>query len=102
MKDLLPIRKIDPPEPRSRIQTEPLAIRFGRQVAASNIDGWVRLEQKVSRSIVNAKAKEFGRIHGVEFRVALDHEDVEDLTSDRFYHLFCKVVPVTDIPIEVG
>ena len=97
MTDRLPTLSTDPPAKR-RAEL-PLAIRFAQQVQADNLKGWVRLNQKVTRSVVNAKAREYAKVHGIVFRVALDHEIPGDTSSARHSHLFCKVVPVEDIPI---
>jgi len=99
--DRLPTLRKDPP-PKRRTEA-PLAIRFAQQVQADKLAGWVRLNQKVTRSVVTAKAREYAKINGVTFRVALDYEIPGDTTSARYSHLFCRLTPVEDIqdiPIE--
>ena len=99
----MPVTVVDPPSERlpPRRTRDPLAIQFAKQVLADQPFGWVRLERRVGRSIVSAKARAFAKDHGVEFKVSLDHELRGDPTSDRFPHLFCRLTPVEDVQIGV-
>lgn len=104
----LPVRRRTPPprpKPTPPKRPEGIALRFARSVAANPPPPgeWVRLDQKVSRAIVNQAAREFAEAFGLKLSVLLDHEDPDDPTSPRYHHLFCQVLDDTDdVTIEAA
>lgn len=83
-----------PPErtPPKPVRPEPLAIRYVRLLAAERPEGWQRLEEPVSKSIVSKKCRAFAAVNSVELKTCLDWVDPEDHSAGRRHYLFGRVL----------